>query len=181
MPSTIHSFQQVALDVKQIYEQYAPKLRFFLQRQLREKHRVEDILQDIFEALLRYPPTAPLLSTDNYIWAIAWREVNEANRRVSQHRERLANAVRNAGDWAVGQSSLLSPVDMAEYLAFQERARRSLERLTPDEHTALMLQRIGLSYNEIAASMKISAESLRNHLRRSYLALKRSAASAEGE
>jgi RNA polymerase sigma factor (sigma-70 family) len=181
MQANTQRSQPVASDVRELYEQYASSLRLFLGEQLRVKHKVEDLLHDIFECLLRYPPAKRLIRPDNYIWRIAWRLVNAANRRVRQDSERMATVADEAGDWALGQSSTLTPADVSEWLAYQEQVRQNLERLTSEERKAVMMARLGYPYKEIAARMDISVESLRNHLRRGYLVLKRSAADSEQE
>jgi RNA polymerase sigma factor (sigma-70 family) len=173
--------QPVASDVRELYEQYASPLRSFLGQQLRVKHRVEDVLHDIFECLLRYPPAERLIRPDNYIWRIAWRLVNATNRRVTQDGERMATVAGEAGDWVLGQSSTLTPEDVSEWLAYEEQVRQGLERLTPEERKAVMMARLGYPYKEIAARMDISIESLRNYLRRGYLMLKMSVADSEQE
>ena len=172
---------QVASDVSRLYEEYAPALRFFLKRQLRVKHKVEDLLHEVFESLLRYPPTETLVRPDNYIWRIAWRLVNAANRRVKQDDDRMARISGSAADWVMGQSSTPTPEDMAEWLAYQEHVRQSLEQLTPEERKAVMLARLGYPYSEIAARMNLSIEALRTVLRRGYLILKSYATAVEEE
>ena len=171
----------VASNVKDLYEKYASPLRLFLVRQLRVKHKVEDHLHDIFENLLRYPPTERLIRPDNYLWRIAWRQVNAANRRVRQDDVRMTKVASEAGDWVLGRSSTPTPDDVSEWLAHLEQVQQRLARLSPEERQAVMMARFGFSYQEIAARMGISVESLRNHLRRGYLTLRTSAAEPEQE
>jgi RNA polymerase sigma factor (sigma-70 family) len=171
----------MASNITELYEQYAAPLRSFLGQQLRVKHRVEDLLHDVFECLLRYPPAERLIRPDNYIWRIAWRLVNAANRRVTQDSERMARGAGEVGDWVLGQSSTLTPADVSEWLAYEEQVRQCLERLTPEECKAVVMARLGYPYKEIAAQMGISIESLRKHLRRGYLILKVSAVDSEQE
>src|SRR5690348_4983368 len=105
MPPNTQRSQGVALGITELYERYGPDLRFFLERQLRLRHKVEDVLHDVFECLLKYPPTQELQKADHYLWRIAWRLVNAANRRVDVDRERIALVVRQADGWVFGRSS----------------------------------------------------------------------------
>jgi RNA polymerase sigma factor (sigma-70 family) len=173
--------QPVASDIRELYEQYASPLRTFLGQQLQVKHRVEEILHDIFECLLRYPPAERLIRPDNYIWRIAWRLANAANRRAKHDSERMATVAADAAGWMSGQSSTLTPADVSEWLAYEEHVTQCLERLTPEERTAVIMARFGYSYKEIAARMDISVESLRSHLRRGFLTLRASATEPEQE
>jgi RNA polymerase sigma factor (sigma-70 family) len=170
-----------ASDVSELYARYASPLRLFLSRQLRTKHKVEDLLHDIFECLIRYPTAQRLIRPDNYIWRIAWRLVNAANRRVKQDSERMARVAGEADDWVVGLSSTTTPEDVSEWIAYLEQVKQSLARLTPEERKAVMMARFGYPYKEIAARMDISVETLRTYLRRGYLTLKSSAANPEQE
>ena len=172
MKANTRRSRQVASEVSRLYEDYAPQLRFFLRRQLRVKHKVEDLLHEVFECLLRYPPTETLVRPDNYLWRIAWRMVNASNRRVQRDCERMAEIAGTTADWVMGQSSPPTPEDMAEWLAYQEHVRQGLEQLTPEERKAVILARLGYPYNEIAARMNLSVDALRTHLRRGYLVLK---------
>ncbi len=181
MQANTQRSQRESFEVKALYDQYASQLRLFLRRQLRVKHNEEDLLHDLFESLLRYPPTERLIKPDNYIWRVAWRLVNAANRRVSEDDHRMAKVAGEVGGWAFGQSSTSAPADMAEWMAYQEQVRQGLERLTPEERTAVLLARFGYPYKEIAARMDISLQCVRNHLRRGYLTLKNSVAEPEQE
>jgi len=181
MPANTKRFPPEAPSVSELYDKYASQLRLFLGRQLRVKHKVEDLLHDIFECLLRYPPTEQIIRPDAYIWRIAWRLVNSANRRVKEDSERMARVAGEAGDWALGQSSTATPDDVTEWVAYQEQVRRSLELLTSEERKAVLMVRFGFPYKEIAARMDISVGALRNHLRRGYLTLKTSIAESEQE
>ena len=173
--------QPVASNVRELYEKYAAPLRLFLHRQLRVKSRVEDHLHDIFEKLLRYPPTERLMRPDNYLWRIAWRLVNAANRRVGKDGMRMAKVAGEAGDWVLGQSGAPTPDDVSECIAYLEQVQQRLARLSPEERKAVLMKRFGYSHEEIAARMEISIETVRNHLRRGYLTLKSSTGEPEQE
>lgn len=181
MQANTKRVQPATAEVGDLYEKYAPSLRLFLGRQLRVKDRVEDLLHDIFESLLRYPPTQCLIRPDSYIWRIAWRHVNAANRRVREDRERMVRVYGEAGDWVVGQSSTPTPEDVSEWVAYVEQVTQSLAQLTAEERTAVMMARLGYPYKEIAARMQISVESVRNYLRRACLMLKMIATKPEQE
>jgi RNA polymerase sigma-70 factor (ECF subfamily) len=176
-PRTRPSTELPSNDVSRLYARYAPQLRFFLARQSRLKHKVEDLVQDVFVCLLRYPPTEELSRADNYLWRIAWRLVNAANRRAEEHRGQMTKLNIEAPDWLLGRSGTLSPTDVAEWLAYREQVRRCLEDLSPEVREAVLLARLGYSYDEIATRMDISVNSLRKHLRRGYLTLQTSKSS----
>jgi len=181
MQANIPRSQPVAPEVRQLYEQYGSQLRSFLGRQSLVKHKVDDLLHDIFECLLRYPPTGQLIKPDAYLWRIAWRLVNSANRRVQQDGQRMEQVADQVGGWVLGQSSTATPADLAEWVAYQEQVRASLARLPPEVRKALLLARLGYPYKEIAARMDISVDSLRRYLRQGYLTLRTCAAEAEEE
>ena len=166
-------------EVARLYEHFAPQLRFFLAKQSRLQHRVEDLLADTFMCLLRYPPVEKLARADSYLWRIAWRLVNAENRRAQHDKVQLARLTNDAPGWLLGQSSTLSPTDTAEWLAYREQVRQSLEGLEPEERQAVLLARMGYSYKDIAARLGVSVASLHEYLRRGYAKLKASRAPEE--
>lgn len=169
----------VGAEVSDLYKRFAPQLRVFLAQQSRLKHKVEDLLSDVFVSLMRYPPAQKLSRPDNYLWRIAWRLVNAANRGAREDEERMSQLCHEAPDWLLGRSGALSPADPVEWLAYRELIRRGLEQLSPEERTAVLLARMGYSYKESALRMQISVELLRKYLRRGYLTLKASRSGPE--
>jgi len=166
-------------EVAKLYEHFAPQLRFFLAKQSRLQHRVEDLLADTFMCLLRYPPVEKLARADSYLWRIAWRLVNAENRRTQHDKVQMARLVNDAPGWLNGRSSTLAPRDTAEWLAYREQVRQSLEGLSPEERQAVLLVRMGYSHKEVAVRLGIRVSSLHEYLRRGYAKLKASQASEE--
>ncbi len=57
-------------------------LRRFFQINARNPDSVDDLMQDMFEALLRYKAPAQLLDQRAYFFQVAWNVLNGANRRT---------------------------------------------------------------------------------------------------
>jgi RNA polymerase sigma factor (sigma-70 family) len=181
MKSTPKRSRHFLRELGNLYEAHGLELRIFLRNQLRVKHQVDDTLHDIFLSVLKYPPFGQLVDPKSYLFRIAWRRVNAANRGVKRDKERLTEATIRAGDWILGHSANLTPKDMAQWAAREEQAVRGLEKLTHEEHRAVHLARLGFSYEEAAERLNITLEELRKHLRQGYLKLKASVDGCEKE
>src|SRR5687768_14782382 len=74
---------------QQAYHRYRLELRRFFECQLREPQAVDDLMQTVCERLLRYPPAGVLREPHRYLYRIAWRVLNQANRRSQREQRRV--------------------------------------------------------------------------------------------
>jgi len=139
-----------------LFERYRDRVYAFFRRRLWSKGRAEDLAQETWIAVLkgtaRYEPRALFRS---YLYGIAFKVL--ANERRKSAREKAA--VANGGESGSGESSYW--------------IRDALEKLEPPEREILMLREYEqLSYDEIAAVLRVPVNTVRSRLFRARLALR---------
>jgi RNA polymerase sigma-70 factor (ECF subfamily) len=142
-----------------LFERHKAAVWRFFSRRVREPARADELLQDVFLAVLqnapRYEPRAAFRS---YLFGIAFN-VLKADRRRHAH---------------VGPDAV--PDDVAGRPANLEGTiwvRRALASLEPDEREIVMLREYeGLSYQEIAALLGVPLNTVRSRLFRARMDLK---------
>jgi DNA-directed RNA polymerase specialized sigma24 family protein len=159
---------RAASDVKLLVQRYAFRLHSSLARQWQMKRKVEDLLRGVLSRLCNSESTECLLTGESYLARIARCLMSIAKRREGQENKTMKDKPRNR---ALGNLQQVSPEDLAVWSAYQEQFKRKLEQLAPEERKTVMLARYGHTYSELAAAMSVSAETLRNSVRRGYLRL----------
>ena len=140
----------------ELFDRYRETLFAFFRRRLESRARAEELTQETFLAVLRaterYEPRSPVRS---YLFGIAFRLLS-AERRTTNR----AATVRERGLVDDGTEQALW-------------VRQALSRLEPAERDLLMLREYEqLSYDEIAALLKIPVNTVRSRLFRARMALK---------
>lgn len=139
----------------ELFARYRELVHGFFRRRLDDRTRAEDLTQETFLAVLRaterYQPRSAVRS---YLFGIAYKLLSVERRK---HRAEAA-APQPAGADAT---------DAAIWV------REALAMLDPDERDLLMLREYEqLSYDEIAALLRIPVNTVRSRLFRSRMALK---------
>lgn len=141
---------------EELFARYRDGLYGFFRRRLPSAARAEELTQDTFLAVLkaqvRYEPRAAVRS---YLFGIAWNLVCAERRRAGRETGRAAEMV-------VGGS-----VEASVWV------REALAKLEEGEREILMLREYEqLSYEEIAALLKMPVNTVRSRLFRARMAMR---------
>ena len=141
-----------------IFERYRGAMWGFYRRRLRDRARAEELVQDVFVAVLenavRYEPRAPFRS---YLFGIAFNLLKAERRRGG------AAASAAEGEPAAAGTD----PDTALWV------RRALASLDADDREIVMLREYeGLSYQEISALLHLPLNTVRSRLFRARMDLR---------
>jgi RNA polymerase sigma-70 factor (ECF subfamily) len=151
-------FQQGSREAfTELFERYREPVYGFFRRRLKDAARAEELAQETFLAVLRgadrYEPRA---SFRTYLYAIAFKQVSGEWRRVKREGHPVESEPGTRDD----------PGD-ALWL------RRAVEALDPAHREVLLLREYEqLSYDEIAALLRIPVNTVRSRLFRARMELK---------
>jgi RNA polymerase sigma factor (sigma-70 family) len=152
-------------DLGEMYEQYRPELRRFFARRSRSAQNAEDLVQEIYVQLLRFPPTETLRRPQDYLYKIAWRVVNRANQRAHLDEHQMVTADSDTLEWLSAQSATPWAPDISEQLGTREQLQRLLAQLPSAWQVAVvLLRRDGFSYEEIASVMGVSIHTVKKYI-----------------
>ena len=142
---------------EELFARYRDALYGFFRRRLASAARAEELTQDtvvaVLRAQVRYEPRAAVRS---YLFGIAWNLASAERRRAGRE---TADAVESPGADASTEASLW--------------VREALARLEENEREILMLREYEqLSYEEIAALLRMPVNTVRTRLFRARIAMR---------
>jgi RNA polymerase sigma factor (sigma-70 family) len=142
----------------ELFARYRQLLYGYFRRRLSSAARAEELTQDTFLAVLRatarYEPRATVRS---YLFGIAWKLVSGERRK-------------SAGDRLTDSSGEPAVADSPESALW---VRQALERIDAGEREILMLREYEqLSYDEIAALLRLPVNTVRSRLFRARMSLR---------
>lgn len=139
-----------------LFRLYADELHSFLRRRIHSPHNVDDVLQTVFERVVKVPDTELIRHPHDYLFGIAFHVIREywiREKRLSEVVEFNSEAVEGA------DRSLESAHDdrSAERLNLRKQIEVAFASL-PENHRRVMLaiKRDGMSYEEASAATGIS-------------------------
>jgi RNA polymerase sigma factor (sigma-70 family) len=145
-------------DLTQAYEQHRDGLRGFLRAYAFRKDSVDDLMQEVYVALMRHPPREALRDPSAYLYKIGWNVLRKANRRTRREPETHDPAT-------LAELSQQTTEDAAAELAAEEQLIALLKELPPLYGAVLILnRRDGLAYSDIATRLNISVSQVRRYL-----------------
>ncbi|NDQ57826.1 MAG: sigma-70 family RNA polymerase sigma factor [Acidipila sp.] len=152
----------------ELFRRYREPIYGFFRRRLQDPPRAEELAQEVFLAVLkssqRYEPRA-LFRT--YLYGIAVKMV-WAERRKSGRRSDISGSSRDGQD----ANEMPDPATFADPDAGLV-VRDAVERLDAQEREILLLREYEqLSYEEIAAVMRVPVNTVRSRLFRARMALR---------
>ena len=163
--STMTSDEHLMLEFQQgsgeafteLFERYREPVYGFFRRRLKDSARAEELAQETFLAVLRgivrYEPRASFRS---YLYAIAFRQISGEWRREKREGVSVENEPTRMDD--PGEALWL---------------RRAIEQLDAAHREVLLLREYEqLSYDEIAALLRIPVNTVRSRLFRARMELK---------
>lgn len=144
---------------EELFARYRDVLWRFFARRLPNPSRTEELVQDVFLAVLqnrvRYEPRAPFRA---YLFGVAWNALLAEKRKTARRQE--DPIVADVADPAVGPDASLW-------------VRRALACLPDEQRELIMLREYeGLSYAEIAALLRVPLNTVRSRLFRARMELR---------
>jgi RNA polymerase sigma-70 factor, ECF subfamily len=156
-----------------VYEDVAPRLTRYLRRHVREKTRMEDILQQTFLQMHAARGTF-ILGAEVVPWAfaIARRLVIDAS-RSRKREELLAVDDEDLSDRGGIAMAVASSEELVQAQQAGERLAAAYERLTEPQRTAFELVKIdGLPYAQAAAVLGTTVSGIKLRVYRVHSALR---------
>ena len=145
-------------DLTQAYQQHRDQLRGFLRAYTVRKDSVDDLMQEVYLALLRHPPREALRDPSAYLYKIGWNVLRRANKRARGEPETHDLST-------LDQLSTQTTEDASAELAAEQQLTATLRELPPLYGAVLILnRRDGLDYSQIAARLNISISQVRRYL-----------------
>jgi RNA polymerase sigma-70 factor (ECF subfamily) len=148
------------------YKLYRAELRaYFAQGLRRRPAAAEDLLQVMYERLLRNPPSAPVRDPEGYLFACARNVLREAQREDHRERERYLSCQNQELElFAQGLSRLWVQEEGGQAMA-EEEFNRILNQLPRACRVALLRhRRDARTYAEIAAELGVSTAMVKVYL-----------------
>jgi RNA polymerase sigma factor (sigma-70 family) len=151
------------------FRQYRAELRIFFARRARRSANVEDLVQEVYERLLRRKASEPIRDPEAYVFQVARNVLRAANREASreQHQYLSCDPVELEGR-VEGLRHLWVQEDGGPELA-QEEIERVLNQLPRGCRVALLRQRRdGWTYQQIADELGVSINTVKDYLGKAF-------------
>jgi RNA polymerase sigma factor (sigma-70 family) len=162
------------------YEQFRPELKRFFARQSRTED-AEDLVQAMWERLLRYPPREAVLAPQEYLYRVAWMVLHRYRTRGRIDQTRVTYD-QEAVDQVSQQAAGAPHHDIVEQLCTEQQLERILGQLPPHWQAAIiLLKRDGLSYQEIAKELGLSVHTVKKYIARALAHFKSRLTNADRE
>ena len=141
---------------------YKRELHRYLVRRLQNPQDVDDLAQEVYMRLMRIDESKLIREPLAFLYGIAAHVV--ADFWIGAERRRHG-AEDEALDDCIEDESLALPDDLAERLNLQQQLERAIAQLPP-LHAAVLLahKRDGLSYEEVAAKLRISVHTVEKYV-----------------
>lgn len=144
-----------------------PLLRFFSSR-VTDGVAAEDLVQQVFERLVRRGDLSTIDNSKGYIFRIAQSVIGDHARRAGSRRERAHEEF----DESLHGSADFSPEYVLEKRERLSRAMEVLQALPERTRIIFVLRRIeGVKYQDIAARFGISVSGVEKHMERAVAQL----------
>jgi RNA polymerase sigma-70 factor (ECF subfamily) len=153
-----------------VVERYQQRIFALIYGIVRDKHEVEDVAQEVFlKVFLRIRAFDERSQFYTWLYRVA---ANAAKDHVKKRSRRPAQALPEE-ETGIPDSSR-GPGERAEVQENRVAVRQAIDALPPRYREVLALREIqGLSYNEIAAVLKLSIGTVESRLHRARARLKR--------
>lgn len=163
-PNAAGSAPGKANAVEETYGLYREQLRAFFTRRTRKRHGVEDLVQDVYERLLRYRSEGTITSPLSYLFQVAWNVLKTDAQNLGRERRRSVSydPVELA---RMGDNLVRLWVHDAEDAVAEEELEEMLDRLPRACKIALIRhRRDGYSYQQIADELRVSPNTVKDYI-----------------
>jgi RNA polymerase sigma factor (sigma-70 family) len=165
------------------FASYREDLRRFVARQLNSRQEADDVVQDIYQELLRYPARDAILNPRAWLWRIAWRVLNAARATRRKSQSHIAVDPTVIVDWANRNGFQTASVETQ--LEAADELLAALNGLPPQTQIAIVRsRRDGWSLEAIAAELGVSTHMVEKHITRAlahFTALSRTKTASRNE
>lgn len=148
--------------------EYEERLRRYLRRRLRRQVDLDDLAQEVYLRLLRIKDEKQVMRVREpmaYVYSVAAHVLADWNEATDQCIEHGVDL--DAAEHELDRSSDTSLDDPAEGVARREYLEKIFEALPPVQAAALLLlERDGLSYEQIAGKLNLSVGMVHYHITR---------------
>jgi RNA polymerase sigma factor (sigma-70 family) len=152
-------------DLNKAFEAHYDEVRHFVGKQLGRHPDRDDVVHQIYEEVLRYPPREALREPRAWIYRIAWRAVHRAYEQAKQRRRRLVAVDTDDLDRLMSRERAVP--DPCSELESEQALRAALKGLpTQAQYAFVRSRRDGYSYQEIAEELGLSKETVKKHIGR---------------
>lgn len=149
------------------YQRYRLELRHFFERNSRDVHAVDDLIQTMYLSIRKTQPNDDVRDPRQYLFRAAWNVMHTENRRIEAERAKSVPFEGEEFDVYAEQSNRLWVEDDTLSELQDEELNRILAQLPRACQFALLRQyRDNRSYKEIAAEMGVTAHAVKKYIRR---------------
>jgi RNA polymerase sigma factor (sigma-70 family) len=160
------------------FSSYRRDLRKFVAHQLHDRQAAEDVVQDIFLKIQRYPAREALNNPRAWLWRIAWRVLHEARLARGDPRAHIAVDPKTIEAWSERSSTHVAASAEAHAEAADDLLAALQDLPTGAQIAIIRSRRDGWSLQQIADELGCSTEMVKKHITR---ALKHFAALSRAE
>ena len=144
-----------------IYNQYCKRLYGFVLRYIKQEADVDEIVQDVFFKIWKARSAIDIYSSfESFLFTVAYNSTISLLRKRTNEKKYL--------DHLRERQQIEQSVDLIEeiqYNELNEKVKSLLNELTPRQKEIFQLSRYeGLSHDEIATKLNISANTVKHHL-----------------
>ncbi len=145
---------------KTIFELYKKRVFSVALKMLKSETGAEEIVQDVFLSVwVAKGRLAGVNDPEAYIFTITYNTIYAHLKKASRNRELLKTIMRQLTDIQNTTEDAIAGNETGKLI------HEAVQQLSPQQRTVYQLNKQeGLSYDEIAARMKISRNTVKNHL-----------------
>jgi RNA polymerase sigma-70 factor (ECF subfamily) len=160
------------------YAEYRDELKRFFSRQAKNQD-VDDLVQEMYARLVRYPPRVEVREPQEYLYRVAWMVLHRAY-RLARRQPRVCEAV--AKEQMANREENVWTDSVPTQVYTQQELDRVLGQLPKRWQAAIiLLKRDGCSYQEIAVQLGISVHTVKKYVKLSLQHFKAHLKAAERE
>lgn len=154
--------EPVAQTVGEMCAEFGVRLRRFIAGRVRVPHSANDLAQEVYLRLLRFPSQDVIKNPAAYMYRVALNVVQDFNVREQAERVRFDSEALQA---LADQLDDTWVDDLGERLSVAQEVERLVTRLSPTLKAVLILcKRDGRSYEEVGELLDMSPNTVKKHL-----------------
>ena len=151
------------------YRLYRAELRKFFSRYSRRSANIEDLVQEVYERLLRYRSRTPIRNPEAYVFQTARNVLRAANRAVRTYEQRYVNCEPMELESRIKDTRSLWIQDDGGIEIAAEELERVLNQLPRPCRAALIRQRRdGWTHQQIATELGVSINTVKDYLGKAF-------------
>ena len=150
--------------VEETYGLYRGQLQAFFARRMRGRQGVEDLVQEVYERLLRYRSAVPVAAPLSYLFQVAWNVLKSDAEHAGREQRRSVNCEPDQIARFGNELGRLWVHDVEDAVV-QDELEQVLDRLPRACKIALIRhRRDGYSYQQIATELGVSPNTVKDYI-----------------